>query len=221
MSHMANPGDKDDLLAFGEDQAARLSGTSVRTIREWIGKGLIRPAVQRRIGHRSIRLFYFDDMLSLLVAAELRAHFPLQQIRKVVDYLREHEGLAEPLVEVRFSTDRSKNILFERADATVSDDSRANQIVLSQILHLEPLRARLREGVDRRESQVGAFERKRGRVGSKETIAGTRIPVAQIEEYLAAGRSPEQIVDSFSALTIGDIEAVSKRRESGQSLIPA
>lgn len=218
---MEGPAANDGFLAFGEDQAAELSGIQLRTIREWTTKGLIRPAVQRRVGQRSVRLFYFDDMLALLVAAELRAHFPLQQIRKVVDHLRDHEGVAEPLVEVRFSTDRSKNIMFERSDATVSDDSRTNQIVLSQILHLEPLRARLRAGGSRDANEVGTFERKRGRLGSKETIAGTRIPVAQVDEYLDAGRSPAQILESFPSLTMADVEAVMERRGSNPALISA
>jgi predicted nuclease of predicted toxin-antitoxin system len=50
------------------------------------------------------------------------------------------------------------------------------QIVLDQVLRLEPMRAKIRAAGARERSTVGKVERRRGAMGSKPLVAGTRVP---------------------------------------------
>src|SRR2546423_343920 len=95
----------DDLIALPEDRAAALAEVSVRQLLYWDERELIGPGVSRELGPRQhVRLYNFQDLVSLLVAAEMRQrNFSLQQIRKVVSHLRSR-GYAEPLRELKFAT---------------------------------------------------------------------------------------------------------------------
>lgn len=46
-----------------------------------------------------------------------------------------------------------------------------------------------------------------GKCGGKPTIRGLRLTVYDVLSYLAAGMTPREILDDFSFLTRGDIEA--------------
>lgn len=72
------------LLALPRDAAAKLAGLSRRQVDYWATTGLVSPTMERRINaSRHVRLCGFVDLLSLVVAAELkqRRGVSLQQIR--------------------------------------------------------------------------------------------------------------------------------------------
>ncbi|HEY3606612.1 MAG TPA: DUF433 domain-containing protein, partial [Pseudonocardiaceae bacterium] len=83
-----------------------------------------------------------------------------------------------------------------------------DQIVISEVLHLQPLRNRIAEGMRRDHGQVGQTERRRGTLGSKPVLAGIRIPVDTVRRYLQAGRSTAAVLEAYPDLTEADIEAV-------------
>jgi MerR HTH family regulatory protein len=63
----------EDALAVSDKRAAKLAGVSMRQLRYWEQIGLVVPSVKEQISPRNtVRLYTFQDLLELLVAAELR-----------------------------------------------------------------------------------------------------------------------------------------------------
>lgn len=195
-------------LAVPRDVAARIAGLSERQVDYWASTGLVAPSVDTRISPgRRVRLYGFVDLLSLLVAAELkRRKVSLQHIRSIVRHLGQH-GYANPLTQLAFAT-IGREVYFMHDDGSWEGGLTPDQVVIHEVLHLEPLRSRITAGVRRDETLSGRVERRRGAMGSKPVLAGTRVPVDTVRRYLDAGRTVEQILESFPALTAADVEAV-------------
>ena len=63
----------EDTLAVSDKRAAKLAGVSMRQLRYWEQIGLVVPSVREQISPRNtVRLYSFQDLLELVVAAELR-----------------------------------------------------------------------------------------------------------------------------------------------------
>lgn len=195
-------------LAVPRDSAARIAGLSHRQVDYWASTGLIEPAVDARVGPgRRVRLYGFVDLLSLLVAAELKNRkVSLQHVRAIVGHLQAR-GCTNPLTQLTFAT-VGREVYFMHDDGTWEGDLNPDQVVIHEVLNLEPLRARIVAGARRDSTLVGRVERRRGAMGSKPVLAGTRVPVATVRRYLEAGRSVEEILASFPSLTALDVEAV-------------
>lgn len=199
-----------DLLAFTADRAAHLSGLSRRTLRYWAEKKLIQPAVHRPVSeHRSVALYGYREMMSLLVVAELRGrHVSLQHVRGVVKVLRD-SGYPEPLTELRFATVGSK-LFLQHPDGSWVEGKVPEQQIIPEVLHLEPLRLMIAQAVRRDPAAAGRVEHRRGTLGSKAVFEGTRIPVAAVQRYLARGHSVERILDAYPDLTSEDVQLAAR-----------
>ena len=195
-------------LAVNATTASRITRLSDRQLDYWARTGFVGPAVDRRLTPgRRVRLYGFGDLLALMVAAELKdRRISLQHIRAVVEHLRAR-GYDQPLTELVFAT-LGREIYFRHRDGEWESGLSPDQLVLSEVLHLEPLRRRIAAGLRRSEDDLGRVERRRGTLGSKPVFAGTRVPVETVRRYLDAGRTVDQIVASFPVLTAADVEAV-------------
>lgn len=195
-------------LAVNAATAARITRLSDRQLDYWARTGLIGPTIDTRLTPgRRIRLYGFLDLLALMVAAELKERrVTLQHIRAVAEHLRQR-GYERPLTQLVFAT-HGREVYFQHADGTWEGGLSPDQLVLSEVLNLVPLRQRIAEGVRRGEEQAGRVERRRGALGSKPVLAGTRVPVETVRRYLAAGRTVEQIIGAFPVLTVADVEVV-------------
>ncbi|MDQ3764181.1 MAG: DUF433 domain-containing protein [Actinomycetota bacterium] len=199
-------------LAVPREMAARLAGLSYRQVDYWAATGLIEATVDNQVSPgRRVRLYGFVDLMALMVAAELRARgFSLQHIRKLVRYFKSR-GVDEPLTELRWATSgkgKGKTIYIQFPDGSWEDDISPIQIVFHEILEFKPLRHRIQVAMQRDASTVGHVERRRGVLGGKPVLAGTRVPVDTVRRYLAAGRSVDDILRAFPVLTAADVEAV-------------
>lgn len=190
------------------DRAATIASLSIRQVDYWSSTGLVQPSVDTRLTpHRPIRLFSFVELMSLMVAAELRERgISLQHIRSIVDHLRS-QGFRQPLSQLSFATEGSK-VYIQHPDGTWDSATKPGQGVLHQVIDLDPLRRRIRQAGARDAGTVGKFEKRRGALGSKEVIAGTRIPVETVRRYLQAGRSEKDVVAAFPVLHSADVAAV-------------
>lgn len=208
---MVQPGD--DLIAVPRSKAASLAGVSERRLDYWAKTGVVGPAVQRPLGPRkTVRLYGWDELISVLVAVELRERgVSLQHIRQIVAYLRE-QAYTRPLAEVRFAVE-GRNVYIQHPDGTWVDSRKPGQGVIAEVLPLEPLRARVRSAstLRRRDRGAGEIERRRGVLGGKPVIAGTRVPVETVRRYLRRGAAPAEVLRAFPMLVAEDVEAV--RRE--------
>ncbi|MGH3622451.1 MAG: DUF433 domain-containing protein [Sciscionella sp.] len=196
------------VLALPRGASAKLAGLSLRQIDYWAETGLVRPSVDEVISPgRRVRLYKFADLIELLVASELKARkVSLQHIRAVVAHLHER-GYQRPLTELRFAT-LSNRVYFQHDDGSWEGGIHPDQLVLHQVLRLEPIRQRIEHSVDRDTTEQGRVERRRGVLGSKPVLAGTRVPVATVSRYLEAGHTVGEILEAFPSLTPADVEAV-------------
>jgi uncharacterized protein (DUF433 family) len=198
----------EDTLAVPDKRAAKLAGISMNQLRYWEKSGLVVPSIRQQISPRNIvRLYGFQDLLELLVAAELR-HRPgisLQHIRRLVAYLRTRDFDA-PLRELKFAT-RGQEIYIRYPDGTWSGDSVHEQLIYHQVLALDEVEAKIQAIRGRDPETAGKVVRRRGVHGSKPIFAGTRIPVDTVQRYLQAGYGTRAIIREYPSLTPADIEA--------------
>ena len=200
----------EDVVAVPARVAACIADISERRLGYWAQQGVAVPSVAHLAAEGArgrVRLYDFTELMSLLIAAELRDRdVSLQHIRRVVEHLRVR-GYKRPLIDVRFATVGGE-LYFQHSDGTWEGGLRPDQIVIHEVLRLEPLRMRILEGLQRSNESQGRVERRRGTVGSKPVVHGTRLPTDTVRRYLAAGRTPEQIVAAYPFLSEADIQAV-------------
>jgi DNA-binding transcriptional MerR regulator len=206
----------EDALAVPDKQAIKLAGISMRQLRYWEQIGLVVPSVREQISARNtVRLYSFQDLLELLVAAELR-HRPgisLQHIQRLVSHLRDRDFDA-PLRELKFAT-RGSEIYIQYPDGNWSGDSAPDQLIYHQVLALDEVEAKIRTLRDRDPGTAGRVVRRRGVHGSKPIFAGTRIPVDTVQRYLRAGYGTRAIIREYPSLTPADIEAARHNAAAG------
>jgi uncharacterized protein (DUF433 family) len=207
----------DSLIAFTETAAARMAHVSHRQLRYWADTELVGPSIVAQVGARTKpRLYAFDDLLALLVAAQLRERFSLQHVRRVVHYLS-RKGYRRPLSELRFAIEGDQ-IFFQHADGTWEGDRRPGQVVLTHVIELDLLRRRIREAAaaPRERALKGATERRRKVHGSKPVFSGTRTPVEALFPYLERRYTTDKILAAFPHLSREDVSLARRQfRESG------
>src|SRR5258708_5825118 len=201
----------EELLAFPDARARQLARVSMRRLRYWDETGLVVPSIQRQLSPKNtVRLYSFQDLLSLLVVAELRTErdMSLQHIRRVVEHLRSR-GYQAPLRELTFAT-LGQEIYFQHSDGTWEGDLQPDQIVLEKILRLDPLRARITRAAQRQASDAGQVVKQRGVHASAPVFAGTRIRVSTVQEYLRHGYDTDAILEAFPDLKAADVDEASR-----------
>jgi DNA-binding transcriptional MerR regulator len=201
----------EELLAFPDTRARQLAGVSMRRLRYWEETGLVVPSIRRQLSPKNtVRLYGFQDLLSLLVVAELRTErdMSLQHIRRLVEHLRSR-GYEAPLREVKFAT-LGGEIYFQHSDGSWEGDLRPDQRVLEKVLHLDPLRARIARAAERPTSDAGHVIKQRGVHASAPVFAGTRIRVSTVQDYLRHGYDTDTILDAFPDLSAADVAEASR-----------
>jgi uncharacterized protein (DUF433 family) len=168
---------------------------------------LVSPSITRALSPRAqVRLYTFQDLVELLVVAELiRRGFHSRTIRRVVERLRREYH--RPLRQLVFAT-ADGEIYFQHPDGEWEGDQAKDQIVLqSVIIDLDVVRARIQQDTKRRSEDSGRVERRRKVHGSKPVFAGTRIPIASVQRYLRQGYAVNEILAAYPELTPADVEA--------------
>jgi uncharacterized protein (DUF433 family)/DNA-binding transcriptional MerR regulator len=195
-----------NVLAVTDKRASQLARISMGRLRYWEKTELVAPSVRCQVSPgKTVRLYGFEDLLELLVAAELR-HRPgisLQHIRRLITHLREQQFKA-PLRELRFATLGSE-IYVQYPDGTWSGDLDPEQIAFWQVLALDRVSARIDAAARRDPATPGKVVKRRGVQGGTPIFAGTRIPVGAVQRYLQAGYSTKEIIREYPSLTPADI----------------
>ena len=197
----------EEVLAFPDTQARRLAGVSMRRLRYWEEVGLVVPSIKRRLSeHNTVRLYSYQDLLALLVVSALRTerNMSLQKIRRVVTHLRSR-GYQAPLRELKFAT-VGREIYFQHPDGKWEGDLRPDQIVIFEVILLDPLRLRIDKAAARPAEEAGRVEKRRGVHASAPVFAGTRIRVATVQRYLQQGYETEAILEAFPDLSVADVK---------------
>lgn len=204
---MANTAE--DLLAIPDKRAAKLAGISMAQLRYWELRGVVVPGIRRRLSvRRTIRLYEYGDLVELMVAAALRKKMTLQHMRKIMKHLRD-QGYDAPLRQLRFAM-VGKEIYFQHPDGTWEGGKVPNQGVLEWTLKLEPIRAKILKANQREPDTYGQIAKVRGVHASAPVVAGTRIRVSTIRNFIDAGYDTEAIIAEYPDLTAEDIEAAQR-----------
>ena len=154
------------------------------------------------------RIYSFRDLVSLRVLGRLRNEFkvPLQHLRKVSEKLSS------------MGDDRwTACTLYVLGKRVVFADPRTQErqdVVSGQRVFDIPLRVAISDTRKAITELNRPTKRKAGEITHNKFIMqnepvfdGTRIPVATVQRYLAAGYEPAQIIAEFPDLTVEDITA--------------
>jgi uncharacterized protein (DUF433 family) len=196
----------DHLIGVSATRAASIAGIAPARLRRWEHYGLVAPSVREKVGSRSIRLYGFRELVDLLVVRELvRITNSVSRLRNVVDDLRQEYG--HPWSELRWAYDAGE-LYWQHPDGSWAGDRDPGQTVLHGVIDLKLIEARVRASVDRDSSTIGRIEARRGVLGSKQVIAGTRTPVAAVREYIDAGYDDAAILEAYPHLSLDDVLVV-------------
>ena len=198
--------DEDTIRAFTVEKVLRLTGLTKRQLQYWDEQDFVPPSLSARAGRGRRRLYAFRDLVSLRVAADLRRNgVSLQEIRKLDRHLRELEP-SSSLAEVQVWIWEGR-VYFTEAE-TIRAGRRPEQILIGATVPMpaivEALHTQIAELDQRR---VGETERRRGTLGGKLLIAGTRIPVASVQRLHEDGADIREILAFYPDLAPEDVAA--------------
>jgi len=197
-----------ELIAFTTEHVCRLTGLSTRQVRYWDETGFFSPTVVRGFKKRPFgRIYSFRDVVGLRTIAILRKKLPLQELRRVGEWLRQHhETLWSSL---RLALAGRRVVFFDPVTGIPTEARGKAQTVLK--VALEPIAHDMRQAAERlRErapEQIGQIVRNRYVVHNAWTVAGTRIPTEAIWNFHKAGYSAEAILKEYPRITAKDIKA--------------
>ncbi len=200
-----------EALAFSEAEVLRLTGVSTRKLRHWVDTHVLEPDNIATFGEGGRRLYSFRDLIELRVLAQLRQDHSLQALRRVHSYLKTIRE--RPWSRLRLFVMKGGGVAFKEPESgkVVMADGPTGQVIEETLIDLQEVSHRLREDVvrsrERGKAQVGQVERKRGLVGGKPVIAGTRIPVSVIQSLHKSGVTIAEIRKRFPRLEPADIRA--------------
>jgi DNA-binding transcriptional MerR regulator len=192
--------------AFTSEKVRALTKLTPRQLQYWDEQGFLSPSLRRKRGKGRRRLYDFRDLVSLRVAADLRHQgVSLQLIRRAVEHLRELD-YRHPLSELKFWQMGGK-LYFEEA-GTVREARQPGQTIAVFEVPLGEIVTELEQGIVRLDQRPhGQVERRRGVLGSKPLIAGTRIPVELIHRLHADGADEREILTLYPDLSEEDVRA--------------
>lgn len=190
---------------LSSDQVRRLTGLSSRQLAYWDETGFFRPRHVGERGERFGRVYSFDDLVGLRAIAIMRTHVPLQELRRVGQWLHDHRGSWSG----RTFWIRGRRVYWDDDTGIRVGTRRPDQaempIEMDRVA--DDMRAAITKVRERGPDQVGKVEKRRYTVGHEPVVAGTRIPVRAIQQLNRAGYSRAAIRREFPRLTDTDIEA--------------
>jgi uncharacterized protein (DUF433 family) len=216
--------DSDDIAerAWTTEQVLRITGVSKRRLGYWLDREILTADVDEARGRGRVRLWSFANLVEVRVVVWLRDRVSLQLIAKIVEHLRKR-GIDQPLAELRFAVvdtgkaKRPTDVIVQRPDGSWETPIEG-QVVMEVVLPLNRFADELRAASEQdraRRRQPGRVERRRGRLGSVEVLAGTRVPVAAVRRLFAAGWSTERIIENYPGLTERDVAAAVETSAAG------
>ena len=193
------------VTAFTTRETQKLTGLSSRRLQYWDETGFIRPSVAARQGRGSPRLYGFQDLVQLRVAAQLRDDLSLQTLRRLKAAL----DVDAPFATIRFAVTPDDQVVYLGPSGQHEAAKAPGQITMTFEVPLREIRADLTKRISelRKRRGVGRIERRRGIMANRARIGGTRISAAAIARLTRDGWSTERILAEYPELEAADIAA--------------
>jgi DNA-binding transcriptional MerR regulator len=200
--------DENVIGAFSDEQAAQITGVSVNQLRQWDAAGFFHPSFSTGRPHIPFgRLYSFRDLVALQVLDDLRNHkkIPLRHLKEVSRKLA-HLGDARWTAATLYVL--GKRVVFENPVTSLREEVVSGQRVFNIPLRVVIRNTRTRiAAMNERSSEIGQFRQQRFVAQNERVFAGTRIPVAKVLEFWAAGFSIPEIIDEYPTLNPIDVAA--------------
>jgi len=199
-----------ELLAFTADHVQKLTRLSLRQIRYWDQTDFFSPTLVHDHARRAFgRIYSFRDVVGLRTIAILRLehHVPLQELRRVGEWLRrEHQT---PWSSLRFALHGRRVVFFDPKTGVPTEARGEGQEVFTMTLQviadkMGEAAQRLRE---RASGDIGQIVRSRYVVHNAWVVAGTRVPTAAIWNFHQAGYKQADILSEYPRLKAPDVKA--------------
>lgn len=200
------------VLALSVEHITKLTGLTKRQLAYWDAKGFFRPeyaADDRR--SPNARIYSFRDAVGLrTISVLLNVHgVPVRHLADVAQKLAAYTD--RPWSELKLRV-WNRRVQFDEPETGATRDVVMGQYVLLPIIDvIHALEKQVEELKTRSQDQIGQFERRPNVSRNNLVLAGTRVPVTTILEYLDDGYSSDSILQNFPTLTADDIEAVKHR----------
>lgn len=200
---------RDPVVAFTAEQVAQLTGLTERQLRYWDETGFFNPGFE--VGRRRTpygRIYLYRDVVGLRAIAILRNehHIPLQELRKVGRWLKEHYD--DPWSGLRFFVS-GHHVSFEDSETGLRvrpGDGRQAVMPFEMATVERDTRDRALRLRERRPEEIGKITRHRHVESNAWVLAGTRVPTDAVWEFHQAGHDTDRILAAYPSLTPLDVE---------------
>lgn len=195
------------IAAFGEEHIERLTGISRAQLRHWNRTDFFCPSFGLGVSSAPFtRVYSFRDVVALRVLNTLRNQFrvPLQHLRAV-------SGKLSHLAEDRWTGVKlwvlNRKVVWEEPGTGKPQDILSGQYVVPVVLEVvaDDTRDAIAKMNVRDVSIQGVVQKSRHIGHNVSVFSGTRIPIAAVQRYLAAGYEVAQIRSEYPELTEKDI----------------
>jgi uncharacterized protein (DUF433 family) len=205
---------KNIIAAFGPDHVVELTGLSKGQLAYWDKTGFFSPefgSEDRRDPFS--RVYSFRDVVGLRTLAILRKlhRISLQRLRRFAERLSQYDKELWSGLRLRVLNRDVYLLDSESGIAENADGQTAPIILMSDII--SDISEKSRSLKKRMADQYGRIERHKFTMRNAPVIAGTRIPVATIKRFQAAGYSVADILKEYPTLTKRDVHAALKYKE--------
>jgi uncharacterized protein (DUF433 family) len=200
----------DNVLSFfSEEQASQLSGVPKNKLTYWHNTGFYKSQFSNDDWARGFtRAYSFYDIVCLRTLSILtnEHNVPLNRLRRTLSQLfqMDQSRWARETLYVL-----NRQVYFERPDGkleqTESTQMPLTGIPLKQVIG--EVRRSIKSMSKRPNESAGQIVKLKNVRNSKPVFKDSGVPVSTVKEYLASGRSTEDILRDFPSLTKVDIEA--------------
>lgn len=197
------------ISAFAEDHVEKLTGVTRSQLRHWDRSGFYLPSFAEK--NRSTpfsRVYSFKDIVALRVLNTLRNQFNVS-----LQHLREVSEKLSHLATDKWTGTRlwvlNRKVVWQEPGTGKPQEIISKQYVVPVVLEVvvDDTKRDIAALNVRDSSQMGHVEKSRY-IGHNATVfAGTRIPVAAIQRYFAAGYNEAKILSEYPDLSAADISA--------------
>jgi uncharacterized protein (DUF433 family) len=192
------------VMLFTVDDVCSLAKLSRRQLTYWDSTEFFSPTYSDET-----RFYSFRDLVGLRTISNLRNqhHVPLQELRKVGEWLR--EKYETPWASLRFYV-LGKRAYFDdpESGARMAGHPRGQTALPIEMQRIaNDLNIEVRKLHERQPDQLGKIVQLRGVMNNEPIVAGTRIPTSAIWRLHQANYSIDAILKQYPRLTRRDVEA--------------